>query len=74
MIIRQRHIRRIRRLFESHPVVAILGVRQVGKTTLASQIAGGTGGATPDSTSKIQPTSPSWMSRYWRFSLSMGSW
>lgn len=35
----------IRRLFRSHPVVAILGPRQVGKTTLAKQYAATSKGA-----------------------------
>ena len=38
MIPRQRHLRRIQELLQHHPVVAILGARQVGKTTLAREI------------------------------------
>jgi len=40
MIERISHRRRIERLLRANPVVAILGARQVGKTTLARQIAG----------------------------------
>ena len=39
MIERLAHLRRIERLLRSNPVVAIVGARQVGKTTLAGQIA-----------------------------------
>lgn len=39
MIVRARHIERVRGLLDRHPVVGILGARQVGKTTLAMQIA-----------------------------------
>ncbi len=35
MISRERHLRRLEHLLADHPVVAILGARQVGKTTLA---------------------------------------
>ena len=35
IIDRPRHLRRLEKLLRSHPVVAILGARQVGKTTLA---------------------------------------
>ena len=38
MIERQRHLQRIENLLGQFPVVAILGARQVGKTTLARQI------------------------------------
>jgi len=38
MIQRHRHLARIEDLLEQFPVVAILGARQVGKTTLARQI------------------------------------
>jgi predicted AAA+ superfamily ATPase len=38
------HVQRVRALLRSNPVVAILGARQVGKTTLARQI-GAAGGA-----------------------------
>lgn len=37
MIERPRHLQAIQGLLERHPVVAILGTRQVGKTTLARQ-------------------------------------
>ncbi len=37
---RQRHLRQVRELLSRHPVVAILGARQVGKTTLARQLVG----------------------------------
>ena len=39
MIERTRHVSRIRELLRDFPVVAILGARQVGKTTLARQVA-----------------------------------
>ncbi len=39
MIERARHVERIEGLLARHPVVAILGPRQVGKTTLARQLA-----------------------------------
>lgn len=38
MILRRRHLRHIEGLLARHPVVAILGARQVGKTTLARRI------------------------------------
>jgi hypothetical protein len=41
IIDRPRHLQRIRELLRTHPVVAILGARQVGKTTLAREFAGG---------------------------------
>ena len=39
MIQRTRHMKRVRNLLTTHPVVAILGARQVGKTTLAREYA-----------------------------------
>lgn len=44
MIRRAAHISAARKLLGWNPVVAILGARQVGKTTLARQIAGSAGG------------------------------
>jgi predicted AAA+ superfamily ATPase len=38
MIPRKRHEKAVIRLLDHFPVVAILGARQVGKTTLAQQI------------------------------------
>lgn len=38
MIPRQRHLEELRRLLKAYPVVAILGARQVGKTTLAEAL------------------------------------
>ncbi|MBI4955054.1 MAG: ATP-binding protein [Myxococcales bacterium] len=38
---RTRHVRTVRRLLRTAPVVALLGPRQCGKTTLASLVAGG---------------------------------
>ncbi len=38
MIRRSRHLNNVTRLHKTHPVVAILGARQVGKTTLARQM------------------------------------
>jgi len=39
MIARQAHVREVRRLLRSFPVVGIVGPRQAGKTTLALQVA-----------------------------------
>jgi hypothetical protein len=39
MIDRRRHVEAVRRLLARNPVVALLGARQVGKTTLARQVA-----------------------------------
>jgi uncharacterized protein len=41
LIERPRHREEVRGLLERHPVVGILGARQVGKTTLAQQLAAG---------------------------------
>lgn len=38
MIQRLRHLERVEHLLAHHPVVALLGARQVGKTTLAQQV------------------------------------
>jgi hypothetical protein len=38
MIRRPKHLARLKALLKSHPVVAILGARQVGKTTLAGEL------------------------------------
>jgi len=38
MILRKRYLDRLRRRLDQFPVVAILGARQVGKTTLAQQV------------------------------------
>ena len=38
MIVRELHVRQVTSLLERFPVVAILGARQVGKTTLANEI------------------------------------
>ena len=46
MILRERHVIRVEGLLQRHPVVAILGARQVGKTTLAQEIATRFGGPT----------------------------
>jgi len=46
MISRDRHVRTVRHLLQDFPVVAILGPRQVGKTTLARQVAQTSGGPT----------------------------
>jgi hypothetical protein len=43
MIDRPRHIDAVRRLLRAFPAVALLGARQVGKTTLARAVAGGLG-------------------------------
>ena len=39
LLVRSTHIARVRALLSSSPVVAVLGARQVGKTTLARQVA-----------------------------------
>ena len=39
MVQRERHLRRLRELLADHPAVAILGARQVAKTTIAREIA-----------------------------------
>ena len=44
MIPRASHVSAVRRLLGNFPAVAILGARQVGKTTLAREIADATGG------------------------------
>lgn len=44
MISRKHHLARVRLLLEEFPVVALLGARQVGKTTLARQLAAVQGG------------------------------
>jgi len=41
LIERSRHREELQGLLERHPVVGILGARQVGKTTLARQLAAG---------------------------------
>ncbi|NJD18700.1 MAG: ATP-binding protein [Gemmatimonadetes bacterium] len=43
LIPRNRHLSRVRALLGSHPVVALLGARQVGKPTLARSVAEGWG-------------------------------
>lgn len=43
-IVRDRHLANVRRLLETNSAVALLGARQVGKTTLAGQIANAIGG------------------------------
>jgi hypothetical protein len=45
MIERSAQVRRVTELLREHPVVAILGARQVGKTTLAAQVAAARRGA-----------------------------
>ena len=39
MIDRSRHLQRIRAALQRNPVVGLIGARQVGKTTLARQVA-----------------------------------
>ena len=39
MVERTRHVRRLQQLLRQYPVVAVLGARQVGKTTLAHALA-----------------------------------
>ena len=38
MIDRQQEIKRLNKLFRNHPVVGIIGARQVGKTTLSRML------------------------------------
>jgi hypothetical protein len=45
MVDRRRHLSRVLALLRTHPVVGILGARQVGKTTLAGDVARASGGA-----------------------------
>jgi len=45
-VARERHLRRVRLLLREFPVVAILGARQVGKSTLARQLAAARRGPT----------------------------
>ncbi|MEK7767026.1 MAG: AAA family ATPase, partial [bacterium] len=44
MVVRRRHRAAVSALLRQFPVVALLGPRQVGKTTLARQIASAAGG------------------------------
>lgn len=44
MVSRHRHVARVAELLRTSPVVAVLGARQVGKTTLARAVASGWGG------------------------------
>ncbi len=46
MLIRAQHIQAVAQLLQRNPVVAILGARQVGKTTLARQVVKGQRGPT----------------------------
>jgi hypothetical protein len=45
-VARPSHLRRVTRLLRDHPVVAVLGARQVGKTTLARELVAHRRGAT----------------------------
>ena len=38
-MLRSRHLTRLQELFQSHPVVTLVGPRQCGKTTLALELA-----------------------------------
>ena len=44
-LLRAAHVQEVVRLFRRAPVVALLGPRQVGKTTLARDVAAALGGA-----------------------------
>src|SRR5437667_12577441 len=46
MIQRESELRTVQTLLRRHPVVAIVGARQVGKTTLARQVAAASGAVT----------------------------
>lgn len=46
MVPRERHLAELKGLLDRHPVVGLLGARQVGKTTLARMLAGRRGGET----------------------------
>ena len=74
-ILRDDHLRRVRLLLREFPVVALLGPRQVGKTTLARQlVARRAAGQRRGSTSRTPPTSPDWPIRVSSFGRSAGSW
>ena len=45
MIARDRHAAEVRRLLGVFPVVALVGARQVGKSTLAREVAASIGGS-----------------------------
>ncbi|HEX9833241.1 MAG TPA: ATP-binding protein [Mycobacterium sp.] len=59
---RQRHVALVRRALRTNRVVAILGARQVGKTTLAREVAGNAGSTTwfdlEDSRDRAQLSDP----------------
>jgi predicted AAA+ superfamily ATPase len=40
MLARTRHLQAVRRILKQFPVVAVVGPRQLGKSTLARQLAG----------------------------------
>ncbi|MCP3964385.1 MAG: ATP-binding protein [bacterium] len=44
MVTRERHLKRLEGLLQRHPVVAVVGARQVGKTTLALELSRRFGG------------------------------
>jgi predicted AAA+ superfamily ATPase len=44
MIDRTREVQTVRKLLQRHPVVGVIGARQIGKTTLARSFSGGTQG------------------------------
>ena len=46
MIARRRHLEELQRLLKNYPVIALLGARQVGKTTLAKMVVAAQGGTT----------------------------
>ena len=39
LVLRSRHLTRLHTLLAESPIVAIIGARQIGKTTLARQLA-----------------------------------
>lgn len=62
---RKSDIARVRRLFRSFPIVGILGPRQIGKTTLAKEIARLQGGRTVHSDLERPAIWPAWRIRRW---------
>ena len=73
MILRQRHEKHVLRLLDNFPVVAILGARQVGKTTLAQRIMEARKGRRNGSTSRTRRTLPALKTRGWHSRDSEGS-
>ncbi len=69
MIQRTRHLTRVQELLERNPVVAILGARQVGKTTLARELAA----QSPHSSVRFDLEDPDDLARLAEPKLALGS-